>query len=103
MGPSAGISATGIVWYTRETYAQCLALFDDAGELPETFEEWLAIAERTERDCQRQGLRVIRADLDPETFLAWCVGHSHVKADGKARCDFANHVAIQTLKDEGEG
>jgi hypothetical protein len=91
------ISATGIVWYSRDAYPRCLKIFDDADELPETFEEWLAIAERAERDAQNRGLRVIRAELHPESFLAWCAANGHVHADSSARADFANHVAGELL------
>lgn len=94
-------SISGIAWYTRDTYMQCLEIFKDADELPDSFDEWLEIAVNAERDCQRRGIRVIRAEIDPETFLAWCASHGHIEANGNARLDFANCKALEVLRSEG--
>jgi hypothetical protein len=98
--PAIPIAATGIAWYTRETYRQCLAIFEDASEFPETFDQWLEIAERTERDEQRKGVRVIRVEINPKTFRDDCAALGHIHATGHACADFAGHKAAEILQRE---
>ena len=73
-GPD-GISAVGITWYRPETYRRCLAIFEDSSNLPDTYFEWLVRAEEWEKQSKREGLKVVRAEIDPVTFPGWCADH----------------------------
>ena len=83
----------GISWYRSETYARCLAIFDDSSDLPDTFEEWLALAEHTEAQVAQHVMKVTRVDIDPDTFPAWCTANGFAKIDKHARLAYGNAIA----------
>jgi len=90
-------SATGMAWYTQDTYLQCLAIFSDATDLHDTFDEWIVAAKRTENQLSQQGMKVIRVEIDPATFPAWCVKNGYRNIDTDARTHFANLKAAESL------
>lgn len=100
LNPNNVPSAVGIGWYTRETYPLCLAIFADAANLPDTFDEWLVKAEQTEKQLRQQGMRVVRVEIDPKTFPSWCSANGFSKIDTKARCHYGNLKAMEVLKNE---
>jgi hypothetical protein len=91
------IQALGIPWYRREDYARILAVMTDANLLPRTHEQWLRKAEDVERRCKGQGMTVVRAVIDPDTFPDWCRTRG-LNVDAKARTEFANEHAYLTVK-----
>lgn len=95
INPGGLPTTAGIGWYTRENYPQCLALFDDANSLPATFDDWLAKAEKAEADLRRQGLRVVRVDIDPQTFPAWCKANGFSRLDTRARAQYGSLKAAE--------
>ncbi len=86
-----------IVWYKRENYERCLAIFDDADELHDTFDDWLVSAKELEKQLSDRGMKVIRAEIDPDTFPQWCTDQGHTTIDRKARLAYGNFVAMQHL------
>ena len=86
---------TGIAWYTRDDYQRCMALFDDADELNDTYDEWFAIAGKNERDMAQAGERTFRAYIDPDTFPKWCADNGFTKIDKTARMAYANWKAAE--------
>ena len=59
-----------------------------AAGFPPSYDEWLSIKEREERDEQSKGKIVSRIIIDPDEFTAWC-REKHLKFDEEARADFA--------------
>ena len=98
LNPQNVPSAVGIGWYRPETYDRCLAIFDDASDLPDTFDEWLALAEKTERQLKSQGMKVVRVEIDPDTFPQWCTDEGYSKIDKHARMAFGNMMAMKSLR-----
>lgn len=98
INPNNVPSAVGIGWYRPETYAHCLKIFDDRNDLPDTFEEWKQLAERTERQLAAQGMKTVRVDIDPNTFPAWCRKNGFAKIDKHARMAFGNDKALESLQ-----
>lgn len=92
-------TATGLAWYTRETYDQCLAMFEDADDLPGTFDDWLVMAKETEQQITDQGMRCVRAVIDPVEFPRWCAEHGHANINTHARVAYGNFVAMRHLMD----
>lgn len=90
LNPHHAPSITGVAWYARVNYPRCLAIFEDAADLPGTFDEWLAKAEQAEQALGREGMRVVRAEIDPHTFGAWCQAHGFQHIDDEARMEYAN-------------
>ncbi len=92
--------AVGIAWYLPGDYDRARALMTDAGSLPDTFEQWLALAENAERAATASGNRIVRAILDPFEFPIWCRDNG-VAPDGAGRARFASWVAAH--EDTGYG
>lgn len=95
-------SVTGMAWYRRETYADCLRIFSDSNELPDTFDDFIRIAEHREKQITNQGMKVVRAEINPQTFPRWCADHGYANIDTHARMAFANEFAIRVLVDDSE-
>lgn len=89
--------AVGISWYKPNTYERCLEIFDDAVDLPDTFDKWVYLAEQIEKQLQDQGMRIVRVEINPDTFPNWCVEHGFSKMDKHAREAYGNTVAGRTL------
>ena len=61
----------GILWFKDElTYRGALAIFTDCENMPATFEDWETLVGRQREEIKRVGNIAIRADFDPETFIA---------------------------------
>jgi hypothetical protein len=88
-----GSVAVGIAWYRADAYARCLEIFDDASDLPATFEEWLRLAKRAEEQVHRQGMKVVRAEIDPNLFPGWCATNGFSKIDKHARMAYGTVIA----------
>jgi len=86
------VSAVGLAWYRKEHYAQLRALFIDGARLHDTHAGWLAAARATEAHLAANGRRVVRVDIEPEEFVAWCSAHG-VNPDAEARTRYANESA----------
>ena len=79
-------------WYQREDYPILLALFSDPDKLPTTFESWLERAEQVEKQIQAADFAVVRIQIKPAPFAAWCK-ERHILPDQHARLSFANEAA----------
>jgi hypothetical protein len=79
----------GIPWYTAESYAACLALFEDAAKLPAVYEDWIARAKAREQAEVAAGHRVIRIVVEPVEFSRWCAEHGYAHINADARGNFA--------------
>lgn len=88
-------SAVGISWYKPENYQQCLEMFDDSNDLPGSYDEWLLLAEKTEKQLSDQRINVIRANIDPDTFLKWCGDRGYSIIDKDARIEYCNTIVGQ--------
>jgi hypothetical protein len=89
------VSIAGIPWYREGDYVKLLSIFEDADNLPGTFNEWLVKAEAFEKNLTKSGMRVVRAVIDPDTFPVWCAANNvKINADGRKR--FASHKARET-------
>jgi hypothetical protein len=88
----------GVAWYKDEaTYRNALAIFTDSENMPATFEDWKALVGKQCELIKDSGNVAIRADIDPETFTAWCASRGFV-ADSKGRIAFVNHVVLEYQK-----
>jgi hypothetical protein len=88
---------TGIAWYRREDYPRILEIMEDAvyaAGFPPSYDEWLSMKEREEREEQSNGKIVRRIVIDPDAFTAWCQ-EKHLKFDEEARADFALYLLFK--------
>ncbi len=86
------ISVVGMPWYSKGDYARLRASFADGARLHETYVEWSAAARATEARLVAQGHRVVRIQIEPEEFAAWCSAFNIVP-DAEARMRYANEFS----------
>ena len=63
-------------------------MFEDAEKLPDTFEEWLVIAEKLRNTMIAKGFIIRKVYLDPATFPQWCREHG-LPLDATGRTQYA--------------
>lgn len=69
------LRAVGAYWIDEADYPAALRIFDDRDTLPQSWHEWLRIAEEMEKGLKAYGHPVMRVRIDPATFPAWCAAH----------------------------
>jgi hypothetical protein len=62
----------GIAWYKKHQWEELHNSAEDAGELEDTYEEWLDTAKEAEQRMKSVGLGVERVEVDVPEFLRWC-------------------------------
>ena len=88
----------GIAWFKDEaTYRRALKIFTDPKNMPASFEDWKALVGKECELIKSSGDVALRADIDPETFAAWCASRGYV-ANSQGRIAFVNHVVIEYQK-----
>ena len=88
------VSATGIAWYRAQDYDRLKATFTDGWKLPDTFESWQRSAQNLYDKLTNEGLVVVKAYIDPNTFPEWCRANG-MEMNAKARMRFANDCAAE--------
>ena len=69
------LRAVGAYWIEEADYPAALRVFEDGGSLPQSWKEWLRIAEEMEKGLKAYGHPVTRVRIDPAAFVAWCAAH----------------------------
>jgi hypothetical protein len=88
----------GIAWFEDEaTYRKALSVFTDPENMPAAFEDWKGLVERQLELIRGGGNLALRADIDPEAFVAWCASRGLTR-DAKGRTAFVRHVEIEYEK-----
>ena len=78
----------GIAWYREADWPRIKALFPNAGDLPDTYAEWLKTAEATvKRLNARPDVTLEPVIIDLDDFLRWCMVHGH-QPNSKARTQY---------------
>jgi hypothetical protein len=82
----------GIPWCREEDYDAFRAIFEDAHDLPLTWDEFARRAQDAEQHYQAQGQVVTRVYIDPRAFPQWCRSKRY-RVNAQARARFArDHV-----------
>ena len=63
---------TGIAWYRRDQWTQLRELASDVERLEESYEDWLAGAQRALVQMTVAGVRAQRVDVDLDELERWC-------------------------------
>jgi len=75
-------------WYRREDYDAVRKMVDDPDNFPETFEEWLSLADQQFADFSAQGMTIEKVIINAQGLRAFC-RNARVKPDNKARVAYA--------------
>lgn len=88
----------GIAWYKDElTYRKALAIFTDPKDMPSTYKDWQTIVKMELEEIKSVGNIALRVDIDPDTFIDWCVAHSTLP-NSHGRTAFVNHFELEYEK-----
>jgi hypothetical protein len=88
-----------VVWFRREDYDRIRLIVDDPDNFPDSFDEWLDLADRQFAHWLRAtNVRVEKVIIDPDGFAAFCT-QTEIEADACARVGYA--VAILDRKYSG--
>jgi hypothetical protein len=92
----------GIAWFKDEiTYRRALTVFKDPQDMPTRFEEWKAIVEKQCELVKAGGNIVLRVDVDPDKFVAWCAVQGF-EPNAWGRTAFVNRMELEYQK-TGQG
>jgi hypothetical protein len=67
-------AACGVAWFDPEQWRRLRQLAADPERLEESYEAWVAMAERAIRDLEATGVLIERVPVDTEELVAWCKG-----------------------------
>ena len=84
----------GVAWYSREQWAVVRAVATDPDNLEDTYEAWVAMAERALQELAQTGLRPEKVMIDSQALRAWCQ-REHRPVDAEARAAFAAELLRQ--------
>ncbi len=88
------VRAVGLPWFRKEDYSALRQIFTDRDKMYDTWEEWLASAEKSESNAKAQVHTVERVYIDPATFPAWCDANG-TTVDSAGRNKFVATVIAQ--------
>lgn len=81
-------TVTGVAWFDRQQWEHLRQVAADPERLEESYEEWVAMVERTIFDLEAKGLFIKRVPIDTTQLVSWC-GEQGRPIDGRARAEFA--------------
>ena len=80
-------SVTGVAWYRREDWSRLREIASDRTKLDDTYEAWLAGAQKTLLELAVAGVAARRVNVDVENLVRWC------RAEGRS-VDSAGRAAF---------
>ena len=80
-------SVTGVAWYRREDWSRLREIASDRTKLDDTYEAWLAGAQKTLLDLAIAGVAARRVSVDIEALVRWCRAEGR-PVDSAARAAF---------------
>lgn len=93
--PSQSPTPVGVAWYKPDQWQKLLAVSVDRDKLEETYDEWMLEAERVIKELRRQGLYIVKVDVNIEELVAWCQ-KKKIPVNGEARSMYAAHKLQQS-------
>ncbi len=94
------VNVIGIGWYRQEHYDQLKEMFKDGDKLPDTYAQWLALAQNVCDKLTADGFEVVRAEISPDTFPEWCRTRG-MEMDAKARAEYGSRCAQKDSEQRG--
>ena len=80
-------SVTGVAWYRREDWSLLREIASDRTKLDDSYEAWLAGAQKTLLDLAVAGVAARRVSVDVEALVRWCRAEGR-PVDSAARAAF---------------
>ncbi len=80
-------SVTGVAWYRREDWSRLREIASDRTNLDDSYEAWLAGAQKTLLGLAVAGVAARRVSVDIEALVRWCRAEGR-PVDSAARAAF---------------
>ena len=90
-------SAIGVAWYRPEEWQILRNAATDKHQLEETYAEWLKEAERVVKELHKQGLQIVKIDVEDADLLLWCENQK-VPLNAEARSKYTAFKVQQLSK-----
>ena len=84
-------TAYGLAWYKQEQWQHLLDVSADKDNLENTYAEWVKNAEKALKQFQRQGMKVVKVNVDIDDLCFWCQAQN-IPVNGESR---VNYVAFK--------
>jgi hypothetical protein len=78
----------GVAWYSPAQWQRLRDISDDPDDMPDSYVEWLRLAEENLNYLRRSGIKVKKVDIDCEELVRWC-NEQGLKITGEARSRYA--------------
>lgn len=83
-----GHLGAGIAWYSRDQWSRLREIASDRDKLDDSYEQWLAGAQKTLVEMAAAGKPARRVDVDVDVLARWCQAEGR-PIDSAARAAFA--------------
>ncbi len=85
-----------LAWYRQDQWQLLLDYSTDSDKLERTYQEWLEQAEEKVNEMGKDGINVIKIDINIEKMKKWCKRHDK-PIDGNTRSEYAVFLAKNNL------
>ena len=85
-----------LAWYRQDQWQLLLACSTDADKLARTYQEWLEHAEEKVNEMGKNGINIVKIDINIEEMKKWCERHDK-QIDGHTRSEYAVFLAQNNL------
>ena len=88
------IRGVAVPWFTAETFPRLREISANADDLPDTYAEFLTLAEPRFARHASNGVPMQRVYIDPDELAEWCKANGR-PVDAYARAGFAAFVMMR--------
>ncbi|MHC4307755.1 MAG: hypothetical protein ACYSR7_03935 [Planctomycetota bacterium] len=85
-----------LAWYRQDQWQLLLDYSTDSDKLERTYQEWLEHAEKKMNEMGKEGINVVKIDINIEEMKKWCERHDK-PIDGYTRSEYAVFLAQNNL------
>jgi hypothetical protein len=85
-----------LAWYRQDQWQLLLDYSTDSDRLERTYQEWLEHAEKKVNEMGKEGINVVKIDINIEDMKKWCERHDK-PIDGYTRSEYAVFLAQNNL------
>ena len=89
----------GIAWYSKDQWERLRQVASDQGNIEDTYEEWMANAEKALQDFKKTSTMTRRVHIDVEELITWCKS-KNLLVNGASRSEFANEKLYQEMEQD---
>ncbi len=85
-----------LAWYRQDQWQLLLDYSTDSDRLERTYQEWLEHVEKKINEMGKEGINVVKIDINIEDMKKWCERHDK-PIDGYTRSEYTVFLAQNNL------